>query len=163
MKGMKMNMKFADFIPSGAIILDLKTTEKKEVMKEMVEKIKEAFNLNTIKVNKAVEMLMKREEIGSTGIGNGFAVPHCKLDNLKMVVGAFARSSHGISFNAVDGVAVNFIFLILAPSDNPNANLQTLQHISQSIKQPLFGKFLKQAKNVKGISEIFKYADEQIK
>lgn len=156
-------MKFADFIPNTAVILDLKGTEKKEVIKEIVEKIKDVFNLGTVKVNDMVEILMKREKIGSTGIGNGIAVPHAKLDDIKKVVGAFARSSRGVDFNAVDGASVNLIFLILAPSDNPEANLQTLQHISRTIKQPNFCKFLRNAKDVKAIIEIFKDADEQLK
>lgn len=156
-------MKFADFIPGTAIILDLNAVEKNEVIKEIVEKIKEVFNLSTIKVNDMVEILMKREKIGSTGIGNGIAVPHAKLDNINKVVGAFARSSQGIDFNAVDGAPVNLIFLILAPSDDPEANLQTLQHISRTIKQPNFCKFLRNAKDIKAIVEIFKDADEQLK
>ena len=156
-------MKFADFIPSASIILNLNATEKKEVIKEMMERIKEVFNLNTVKVNDTVDILMKREKIGSTGIGNGIAVPHAKLDDIKKVVGAFARSTRGIDFNTVDGTPVNLIFLMLAPSDNPEANLQTLQHISRTIKQPNFCKFLRNAKNIKAIVEIFKDADEQLK
>jgi mannitol/fructose-specific phosphotransferase system IIA component (Ntr-type) len=155
-------MKFAEFIPNSSVILELKGTDKKEVIKEMVEKIKDVFDLSGFKINEIVDLLMKREKIGSTGIGNGIAVPHAKLEDLKKVVGTFARSTKGVDFNSVDGSPVHLVFLLLAPSDKPEENLQALQHISRALKQPNFCKFLKSSKDIKGIAEIFRETDEQL-
>jgi mannitol/fructose-specific phosphotransferase system IIA component (Ntr-type) len=156
-------MKFSEFLPSTAVVKELQTTGKKDVIREMVEKIKDVFGLPGFKVNDVVDLLMKREKIGSTGIGNGIAVPHAKIDGLDKVVGAFGRSTDGIEFNAVDGMPVYLAFLILAPADKPEANLAVLQHISRAIKQQNFCKFLKSAKDVKAIADIFNEADELLK
>lgn len=152
-------MKFSDFIPTSAIIMDLKATEKKETIKEMVEKVKDVFNINEISTTEIIDALMKREKIGSTGIGSGIAVPHAKLDGLKGVVGVFGRSTHGVEFDAVDGAPVHLIFLELAPTDQPEQHLQALQHISRAIKRPNFAKFLRNAKDLKTIVETFKEVD----
>ncbi|MCK4909767.1 MAG: PTS sugar transporter subunit IIA [Planctomycetes bacterium] len=156
-------MKFSDFIIRGTVIKELKNNDKKDVIQEMVETIKSVYKLTTPKTAEIVEALMKREKIGSTGIGHGVAVPHAKIPGLKTVLGAFGRSRDGIDFNAIDGAPVNLVFTILAPPDRAEANLQALQRVSQSIRQANFCKFLKEAKDIKEIVEIFKESDENIK
>ena len=156
-------MKFSDFIIKSAVIKELKAGDKKGVVKELVETIKSAYNPEGFKINEVVDLLMRREKIGSTGIGNGVAVPHAKMDGLKSVLGALGRSSRGIDFNAIDGETVHLIFLILAPSNNAEANLQALQRVSQAIKRANFCKFLKEAKDTKEIMELFTEIDEALK
>lgn len=156
-------MKFSDFLTRSAIIKEIGSTDKKSTIKELVEIIKSAYSLRGFKTDNIVDALMKREKLGSTGIGNGVAVPHAKLEGLKNVVASFGRSQAGIDFNAVDGSPVHLIFLILAPADKPEANLQALQRVSQAIKQTNFCKFLKEAKDTKDILDLFKEADEALK
>lgn len=156
-------MKFSDFLSRAAIIKEVSSSNRKEVIKELVEAIKNAHNLRGFKTESIVEALMKREKLGSTGIGNGVAVPHTKLEGLKDVVASFGRSSMGIDFNAVDGEPVHLIFLILTPADKPEANLQALQRVSQAIKQTNFCKFLAGAKETKDIFDLLKEADEVLK
>lgn len=153
-------MKLTDFINKSAVIKELESTDKKSAITEMVETMRSVYKAEKLKVNELVDLLMKREKIGSTGIGNSIAVPHVKVDGIKSVIGAFGRSSAGIEFNAIDGEPVNLIFLILASTDAQDANLQALRRIAQVAKQPNFCKFLKEAKDVSEIYGLFKEFDE---
>jgi len=87
------NVKFTDFITKQAIIAELSTADKKEALEEIVKVLRDVYSLKTVKNDAIISALLKRERIGSTGIGNGVAVPHTKLDGLKDVVAIFARSS----------------------------------------------------------------------
>jgi PTS system nitrogen regulatory IIA component len=153
-------MKLTDFILKTAIIKELENTDKKLAIAEMIGVIKNVYKYEKIKVNEVVDLLMKREKIGSTGIGSNIAVPHIKIDGIKSVIGAFARSSAGIDFNAIDGAPVHLIFLILAPMGNPEANLQALKRIAQVAKQTNFCKFLREAKDISEIYGLFKELEE---
>jgi len=156
-------MKLTDFILKPAIVKELESTDKKGAVTEIVETMKGVYKSEKLKVNEVVDLLMKREKIGSTGIGNSIAVPHIKIDGIKTVLGAFGRSSAGIDFNAIDGEPVHLIFLILGSADDPETNLQALRCIAQVAKQPNFCKFLKGAKDVSEIYGIFKELDEVAK
>ena len=153
-------MELTDFIKKSTIIKELKSIDKKSAITEIIETIKNVYKSEKIKVNEIVDLLVKREKIGSTGIGNNIAVPHVKIEGIKSVIGSFGRSSVGINFNAIDGEPVYLIFLILAPIDDLESNLQALRRIAQVAKQPNFCKFLKEAKDVSEIFGIFKELDE---
>jgi len=153
-------MELTDFIRKSTIITELKSVDKKSAITEIIETIKNVYKSEKIRVNEIVDLLVKREKIGSTGIGNNIAVPHVKIEGIKSVIGSFGRSSVGINFNAVDGEAVHLIFLILAPIDEPESNLQALRRIAQVARQPNFCKFLKEAKDASEIFGIFKELDE---
>jgi len=153
-------MKLCNFIIKSSIIKNLKSTDKKGAIVELVEATKNAHKSEKIKSAEVVDLLMKREKIGSTGIGNMIAVPHVKIEGIKSVIGAFGRSINGIDFNSIDGELVHVIFLILAPVDAPESNLQALRRISQATRQPNFCKFLIEAKDVGEIYSLFKEFDE---
>src|SRR6185369_2135782 len=97
---------------------------------------------------------------GSTGIGGGVGVPHAKLEGVKNVIGAFGRASSPFDFNAVDGQPVNLIFLIIAPPSKNEAYLKALQKVMSALKKPNFVKFLRGAKTVRDIEEIFREVEE---
>lgn len=156
-------MKLGELIAKNAIVSDLSAVDRKGALKELVTKLKEAYGADAVKVNDVVEAVLKREKIGSTGMGNGVAVPHAKLEGLKGIVGVFGRSAKGIDFNAVDGEPVRLMFLILSPNDQPDRHIAALQRISQAVRQQNFCKFLIAAKGVKEIVELFNEVDEAIK
>ncbi|MEK7449883.1 MAG: PTS sugar transporter subunit IIA [Planctomycetota bacterium] len=156
-------MKFADFIHKTAIIKNLKSKDKKEGIKEMVECIKNAYKLTSPKITDIVESLMKRETVGSTGIGGGVAVPHAKIPGLKNIIGSFGRSAAGINFNAIDGGPVHLVFVILAPPEQESDYLQALRRVSQSIQQANFCRFLTESKDIKSIIDIFNEYDETVR
>jgi mannitol/fructose-specific phosphotransferase system IIA component (Ntr-type) len=153
-------MKLCDFIVKSAIIKDLKSLDKKSAIIELVEVAKNAHRSEKIKAAEVIDLIVKREKIGSTGIGNMIAVPHVKIEGIKSVIGAFGRSINGIDFNAIDGELVHIIFLILAPVDDPESSLQALRRISQATRQPNFCKFLQDAKDISEIYSLFKEFDE---
>ncbi|MFH0888487.1 MAG: PTS sugar transporter subunit IIA [Planctomycetota bacterium] len=153
-------MKLTNFIGKSTIIKELTSKDKKGAISEMIETIKNVHKSEKIKANEILDLLIKREKIGSTGIGNNIAVPHVKVEGIKSVIGAFGRSSVGINFNAIDGEPVYLIFLIIAPIDDMESNLQALRRIAQVAKQLNFCKFLKEAKDVSEIFGIFKELDE---
>ena len=156
-------MKFAEIINRSAIIKELKSSDKKGVIKELVEVIKSAYKTDNIKPTNIIDKLFKREKIGSTGIGNGIGVPHAKIDGLKSVLCAFGKSSKGIDFDAVDGLPVYIVFLLLTPQDNPELNLQALQLVARLTKEINFCKFLKEAKNTKEVCDTLLEFDEVAK
>src|SRR5690349_10475136 len=96
-------MKLGEIIPEGGILDDLKSTQKEDVIKEMVAALVKSGKIEEATSKKVIKALMDREELGSTGIGAGVAVPHAKHDSITDLVGAFGRSKKGINFDALDG------------------------------------------------------------
>lgn len=119
---------FKELLKPERVILNLTSTKKEEVLKELVD----VLNFPEDKKKIVLQTLLKREQIGSTGIGKGIAIPHCRsavLDRVYLVVG---RSKKGINFDAIDGKPVHLFFLLCAsPRDPESRYLITLGKIAQ--------------------------------
>ncbi len=102
---------------------------------------------------------MKREELGSTGIGRGVAVPHTKHPSVQRLVGTVAVSGEGIDFNSLDGEKVQLFFLLISPPDRPGDHLRALENISRQLRDETFCKFLKQAATADDIRQLLDEAD----
>ncbi|MCF6147779.1 MAG: PTS transporter subunit EIIA [Candidatus Kuenenia sp.] len=152
-------MKLTDFIVSEAIITDIKATEKEAVIKEMVCALRDAEKIGDEDVVKVIESLMKREELGSTGIGKGVAVPHTKHESIKNIIGTVARSAKGVDFNALDGEPVYLFFLLLSPIDSTGTHLAALEKISTAIRDNDFRRFMREAEGKKGMIDTLKEVD----
>src|SRR3972149_11334677 len=152
-------MKLTDFIVEDAIITDLKATEKEAVIKEMVCALKDVQKINSKDVENVIKSLMKREELGSTGIGKGVAVPHTKHDCAKKIIGTIARSSQGVDFNALDGEPVFLFFLLLSPTDSTGSHLAALEKISTAIRDNDFRRFMREAEGIEGMVDTLKEVD----
>lgn len=109
-------------------------------------------------VEKAVEILQQRENLGSTGIGDGVAIPHGKIADIKELVVAFGRSKDGIDFGAIDGKPVHIFFLLLAPENSAGQHLKALAKISKMLKTVNFRKKLSEATST---SDLYKLIVEQ--
>ena len=142
-----------------AIITELKATEKEAVVREMMYSLKDMQKISNKDVEGVIKSLMKREELGSTGIGKGVAVPHTKHDCIKKIVGTIARSTNGVDFNALDGEPVHLFFLLLSPNDSAGAHLAALERISTVIRDNDFRRFMRQAEGKEGMIEILKEVD----
>jgi PTS system fructose-specific IIA component/PTS system nitrogen regulatory IIA component len=153
-------MKLSEIIPDGAIAEDLQATAKEEVIKEMVDALIAADKIQESVSKKIVKALMDREELGSTGIGSGVAVPHAKHDAITDLVCAFGRSKKGINFDALDGEPVHVVFLLLSSKSASGAHLEALAFISRLVRDDKYVRFLRNAKNVKDIRELLAEADQ---
>ena len=105
-------MKFSDFICRDAIRTNLEASEKKAVIRAMATSLLEAGKINEKDYESIVEAILKREELGSTGIGRGVAVPHTKHPSIEKLIGTVAISEEGVSFDSLDGEKVHLLFLL---------------------------------------------------
>ncbi|MHB8863647.1 MAG: PTS sugar transporter subunit IIA, partial [Pirellulaceae bacterium] len=110
-------MKFADFIRVSAIKADLAADDKEGAIQELVAGLVGAKDILEGEQESIVKAIMKREELGSTGIGRGVAVPHTKHPSVGRLIGTVGVSSEGVDFNSLDGEKVQLFFLLISPPD----------------------------------------------
>jgi PTS system fructose-specific IIA component/PTS system nitrogen regulatory IIA component len=152
-------MKFSDFIASGAIKANLAADDKEGVIREMVQALTTADRLPVEESESIVKAILKREELGSTGIGRGVAVPHTKHPSVQKLVGTVAISQEGVDFNSLDGEKVHLLFLLISPPDRPGDHLRALENISRQLRDDTFCRFLKQAKSAEDVRQLLDEAD----
>lgn len=152
-------MKFADFISPGAIRADLGADEKEGVIREMVQALLDAGGIEASEMESIVKAILNREELGSTGIGRGVAVPHTKHGSVDQLVGTVGVSRAGVDFDSLDGEKVFVLFLLVSPLDRPGDHLRALENISRQLRDDRFCRFLKQAKTAEEIRQLLDEAD----
>jgi mannitol/fructose-specific phosphotransferase system IIA component (Ntr-type) len=152
-------MRFADFICRDAILATLAALDKEGAVREMVQALCKAGKVEKQEYESIVKAILKREELGSTGIGRGVAVPHTKHPSVDRLVGSVAVSAQGVDFASLDGEVVHLFFLLVSPPDRPGDHLRALENISRQLRDDTFCKFLKQAKNVEDIQLLLDEAD----
>ncbi len=152
-------MKFADFMSNEAIIPQIAADEKQGVIREMVAALQTAGRIGADDADSIIAAIMKREELGSTGIGRGVAVPHTKHPSVGQLVGAVGVSRDGIDFNSLDGEKVQLVFLLVSPPDRPGDHLRALENISRQLRDDTFCRFLKQSKSADDIVQLLEEAD----
>ncbi len=154
-------MKIMDFLSKDAITVDLKSVNKNDAIKELVELLVKAQEIDKKDKPKIVELLMAREALGSTAIGHNVGIPHAKTDSVKDLIGAFGLSKRGVDFDSLDGEPVYIFFLLLAPQDSAGPHLKALARISRLIKDKYFRDTLRQAKDEKDVIGIIEAEDEK--
>lgn len=152
-------MKLLDFVVRDSIIVDLQATTKEAAVREMVGGLNRAGQLADGEVESVIRAILNREELGSTGIGMGVAVPHTRHPTLQRLVGAVALSGTGVDFAALDGEPVNIFFLLVSPQNQPGDHLRALENISRHLKDERFVKFLRQATTRDAVAEVLEEAD----
>ncbi len=147
-------MKLMDFLISDAIEPDMKSTTKVASIGELVALLKKA---GAIADEHAVaEIILEREELGTTGIGEGIAVPHGKSGAVDKLVAAFGRSERGIDFESMDNQPVHLLFLLVAPKDVAGPQLMALARISRLLKNRDFRKSLMDASDKEELLKMLK-------
>lgn len=124
-------MEIARVLSPEAVIASLKATSKKQALQELA---KHAAQLTGVGDRRIFDVLLERERLGSTGVGQGIAIPHARLAELDRVFGLFARLDSPISFDAVDDQPVDLIFLLLAPESAGADHLKALARISRLLR-----------------------------
>ncbi|MGE0608059.1 MAG: PTS sugar transporter subunit IIA [Pirellulales bacterium] len=152
-------MKFADFVIRDAVRADLKSHDKEGVIREMAQAIADAGKISAKEFDSIVGRILEREELGSTGIGRGVAVPHTKHPSVDRLVGTVAVSAEGVDFDSLDGEKVQLFFLLLSPPDRPGDHLRALENVSRQLRDETFCRFLKQAKTPQDILTLLDEAD----
>ena len=152
-------MKFSDFVNVASIKADLAADEKPLVIRELVEALAASGAIAEAEVQGIVAAIMKREELGSTGIGRGVAVPHTKHASVERLVGTVGVSVEGVDFNSLDGDKVHLFFLLVSPPDRPGDHLRALENISRQLRDDTFCRFLKQSRSAQDIQQLLEEAD----
>lgn len=129
-------MRISEFLSPEALIADLQARDKQAVLREMSAVLARAHP--TLKEERLVEVLREREKLGSTGIGEGVAIPHGKLPGLSNLVAAFGVSRQGVDFEAIDGKPTHLFFALVAPENSAGVHLKALARISRLFKNPRF-------------------------
>jgi len=138
-------MDIKELIAKEYIIEDLKSKTKREVLVELAEVFKKG-NIEA-DYDSMVEVLLEREKLGSTGIGDGIAIPHGKLAGLENLIISFGRSREGVGFDSLDGNPVYIFFLLMAPENSAGQHLKALAKISRMLKDRDFRKGLIEAES----------------
>jgi PTS system fructose-specific IIA component/PTS system nitrogen regulatory IIA component len=152
-------MKFSDFVAPAAIRSHVSADTKEGVIREMASALVEAGKIPAAEMESIVKAIMKREDLGSTGIGRGVAVPHTKHPSVSRLVGTVAVSREGIDFESLDGEPVQLFFLLVSPPDRPGDHLRALENISRQLRDDSFCATLKQAHAVADIQHLLEEAD----
>lgn len=125
-------MKILDIMTEKSIIQDLKGKTKKEVLEELIDALLECKP--QLDRERLLSVLLERERLGSTGIGDGIAIPHGKLKDLDRLVLSFGRSRQGVDFESMDGKPVHLFFLLVAPESCAGIHLRALAKIARLLK-----------------------------
>lgn len=152
-------MKILDILNKDCIIPELRSQNKKGVLEELTRALssfKAALNREAL-----VEILLEREHLGSTGIGDGIAIPHGKIQDLDELILSFGRSTRGIDFDSMDGRPTHLFFLLIAPENSAGIHLRALAKISRLLKSAHFRQRLMEAGNREEIFQVIQEEDKE--
>jgi len=152
-------MKILDILDKRMIIPQLTSTGKEGILKELVRAI--AGVEKQIHEERLMEILLEREKLGSTGIGEGVAIPHGKSKDVKKLLASFGRSLPGVDFQSMDGKPAHLFFLLIAPEDSAGVHLKALARISRLLKDSTFRNRLMGASSAEEIYALFSREDEK--
>lgn len=124
-------MELNTILEDGAIVANLKATSKKQALQELARRAADVTGLDERVI---FSVLMDRERLGTTGVGNGIAIPHGKLAEVDRVYGLFARLEKPVDFQAIDDQPVDLIFVLLAPEDAGADHLKALARVSRLLR-----------------------------
>jgi PTS system fructose-specific IIA component/PTS system nitrogen regulatory IIA component len=133
------------FVVHEAIVPDLQATTKEGVIREMVDSLRAAGRFRPEDVEEVVKAILKRELLGSTGIGRGVAIPHAKHRSVEKLIGTIAVARNGVGFDALDGEPVYVLVLLVSPQDKPGDHLRALENVSRGLRDDGFVQSLRSA------------------
>lgn len=152
-------MKITDFLDVSRVVPNLKGGDKDAVLKEMAEWM--ASRDPSMDARRLLEVLLERENISSTAIGEGVAIPHGKMAGVERVSGVFARSPQGVDFDSLDGGPTHLFFLLVAPENSAADHLKALARISRLLKDTAFRARLMEGKTGEEIFDAIREEDEK--
>lgn len=152
-------MKITEFLNKQAIKIGLESTEKEDSLKELVDVLAGVQDIGDKKA--IVKALIERENLGSTGIGQGIAIPHGKTDRVKELIAVLGISHKGVNFEALDGEQVYIFFLLVAPKETAGPHLKALAQISRLLRDNYFCELMRRCKTPDEIYELIRREEEK--
>lgn len=147
-------MKLLGFLSPEALVLDMKSRGKEDAIRELIQLLVDQGQLDASKMEPVLAAVLERESIGSTGLGDGIAIPHVKdCPHVSGLMGVFGRSTHGIAFEAIDGNPVHLVFLILGGPETSDEHIQVLRKLAALRMNQHFLRFLKGAEGEEQVVE----------
>jgi len=150
-------VKLQQLIEADRVVLGLAAADANEALSALGELLSEQLGISSEKI---VAALKERERLGSTGVGDGFAIPHCKLSGINEIVVAVARFDDGVDFHAPDGRPVRLMFVVLSPPDQPAAHLQVLSQIARVLKRKEVRRRLLDAEDAAALAKVIQESAE---
>ena len=150
--------RLSDFLHPGVVKIHLDAVDKEEAFEELVDLLAQTGGVKDR--TGALAALRAREALGTTGIGNGVAIPHHKHESIEKLVAAVGISRGGVEFDAVDGKPARVIFLLLASADHPGPHVQTLAEIAHLVQSPRFVDKLLAAKTPRELLDIIRVEEQ---
>jgi PTS system nitrogen regulatory IIA component len=124
-------MKISDLLSPNDVMIDVRASNKRQLLQELAAKAADDLGL---RVDQVAPDLLKREELGSTGIGRGVAIPHARLPDVQRPYGLLARLKAPIEFDAIDGQAVDIVFVLLLPAAAENGQIGALAQVARTLR-----------------------------
>jgi mannitol/fructose-specific phosphotransferase system IIA component (Ntr-type) len=152
-------MRMSEFVVREAIIPGLTATSKEAVIRAMVESLRAAGQFRGADVEDIIRAILKRELLGSTGIGRGVAIPHTKHNSVEKLVGTVAVAPAGVPFESLDGEPVYIFVLLISPQDRPGDHLRALENVSRCLRDDAFVRSLRAATTREEISALLDRID----
>jgi nitrogen PTS system EIIA component len=152
-------VKIIDYLQEERVIPELQGTDKRSVLKELSGVLVEPCQVAS--AEELLQVLLDREKLGSTGIGEGIAIPHGRLKKLKNFLVSFGRSMKGVDFDSIDRKPSQLFFLVMAPENSAVDNLKLLGRIVTLLKDPSFKRRLMEAPSQKELFQIISEEDEK--
>ena len=152
-------MKITELMNKDLIIPMLVAKTKKEALKELVDCV--VRKESKVDSTELLRVLLEREELGSTGIGDGIAIPHGKIKKIENLIVSFGRSLDGVDFQSMDGKPTHIIFLLIAPETSAGIHLKALARISRLLKDSSFRRSIMGATTSQEIYDIIAQEDEK--
>jgi len=140
-------------VPKAYTVLP-EDADKRGVITILINSLVKARKINSENAEEIIEGALAREAIGSTGIGHGIAIPHCRTPLIKSIVCAFGSSEKGIDFDSLDGEPVHSVFLLLTPPEQKEQHLQLMKSFASQIRKEHFCEFLHQVRAAQGLVDL---------
>jgi len=152
-------MKITDILSPDMVIADLRGATKPDILNELAKAL--AAKYKEIKLADLAAVLVERERLGSTAIGDGIAIPHGKLRGVAKIIGAFGRHARGVDFDSLDGGPSQLFFVLVAPEDSASLHLKALARVSRLLKDGSFRSRLLAAKDSAELYSLIKEEDNK--
>ncbi|MBL4820649.1 MAG: PTS IIA-like nitrogen regulatory protein PtsN [Gammaproteobacteria bacterium] len=145
-------MQLENILTPDRCYCDVETISKKRLLKKISEKI--ATDINHLQSNQIFEALMARERLGSTGLGKGIAIPHCRVSSSKEIIACLVTLDQPVDFDAVDSIPVDLLFLLIVPEQKTDEHVRVLAHLAALFNDENFCKILRNTHNGKALYDV---------